>query len=315
MAEFKFGSADFKNETARAKAKAKAARTAMLSGLVTSMDDLSESGTSAFAFQRALGYGALQEQTGEAKRLAAKHGADHPYVIAAQARSEAMRDLVASAGDLARHAGHFLETFHEDSMFHGYVYAADGEAASGVTVELRLALRQGAESLPASAIRTFQTNTNTDGYFRMELAQHAGALSEAKSGTKIFKSAEATVATATEKVGGLRRAFGALKEVTAKTLVLTPEELAAGERKKAQSEMKTENVIYGAAPAASGTKDSGTETRTESGRAVFRSEVRILDGKEKDKVLLQDLTPPEFLGMVTDGALVLKTQFKMYNLP
>jgi hypothetical protein len=292
MAELKFPDTNFKAEAARTRARAKTARTAMLAGLVAALDELSDEGDSAFELQRSLGRGAARSQSAEMKRLIAKHGADHPYVAAAQARIETLGNLTGDMGSLTRGARHLIDSFSELSVFHGYVLNKAGNAAPGMIVELRLAMRGDVGgSVPASAIRRYLASTDEEGYFRINLAQQEGAANTRKKATT--KPEQAASGTMSSLFGAMRN----MKDMAVQTLVHTTVDREA------------------AAKAEPMRPKDDTAAAADDQHVTFVSEARILDGREKGTVLYTDPAPPEFQGQVRNAILELRSQFRIYSLP
>lgn len=293
MAETKSSASSMKASAARTTAKAKTVRNAAMSSMVGSLDELSDESASAFELQRALGRGAVRSQSAEVKRLTAKHGPSHPYVLAAMARADTIVGLSSTMGELTRQATHVMEDYGDKSVFHGYVFAGSGDPAPGLIVDLRLSMQDKPGAAADSSTRSFRATTDKEGYFRIALLQHEDRPNDPKPPIVRGRKAAAAQAEAASDsmIGNLFSAVRGVKDAAVQNIMGKP---------------AAERVVIDTGTGA----NAGTDNRQLS----FRSEVRILDGKEKDKVLYTDPMPPEFTGNVTDGVVEIETQFRMYGL-
>jgi hypothetical protein len=111
--------------------------------------------------QQGLIGGLAESQAREAKRLAAEDK-DDPLVEAAEARAEragAIASELARAGEAAQRVA---EGVSNGGMFHGYVFDAQGEPATGYVVQVSGA------SEATSGRKAIKAKTDETGYFRIE---------------------------------------------------------------------------------------------------------------------------------------------------
>lgn len=289
MANFTFNQFD----TDQARANARASQQAILFGLLSSIDRLQGDGKHAFHFQSALGTGALFGQDNELERLKAKHGPNHRYVLAAQARANTLHGMGQNISQMAEYVGTFVSSFTDVSVFHGYVFDTEGNVLPGMQVQLNLISPPGG----ISTVDTFVVPTNAEGYFHINLAIRGGNV------VTHIKPAEVVA----DRFNGLFKVMGSVRKQATDNL---GGEKFTEEYQPQPARQPASFVADTASPGAtSGTSGNGSGT---SGNPQFTSEVRILDAN--DKLLYIDPMPPQFDSRFENGQLTFKSQFRLYVL-
>jgi len=276
--------------------------TAQLSGLSASLDEVSGHGKASHELLLALGQGAQDSHAREAVRLTQKHGADHPYVRAANDRSAALRGLMAHVDEATHHVGRLTENFDTHSMFHGYVYANTGGAVQDAVVELRLFSGSNNEHKPTGK---FQAKTDERGYFRMELSQCADARNICECTGKPCETEEGQLPLPEKaRSGCLCYAADMFRCFFARIMGREPSHRMAAKKTAGGG-----NDMRGGGELKSVT---GQESAVD---IQLDSRVYILDGEDNSKLLLTDSHPPQFSGQLVDGVFEFPSQFRIYTLP
>ena len=147
-----------------ARSSARVEQAANIAGIAAAFTEAAALGPGVLALQQAVLEGLGRSQRSEATRIANLLGKDDPRVAAALDRADSFDTLRHDVLEQAEVAGHFVQTFQTDALFHGYVMDAQGTPATGHTVRLALLNAENQKRVTSGT-----ATTDASGYFRIDL--------------------------------------------------------------------------------------------------------------------------------------------------